>query len=239
MASLGAWLRQVAQQGRYRANGDLPLVGVGLCLCTAVWQSEEQDVPLTSSSRSSREGFWYRRQKNHDRRDVLLQHFFADIRLTKTSCDGLLEVETVFPETFNESDRFFQVLEYHRTLLPDYTNRWGNAPPPPPGENTWPRKIPATADIPALEMDYKFCKRQHQANNDQSETRACQDLQFRIGTYYVTTFQNQNHSKQMIGYRMIKDLAERGHPDGMCYYGKTQRVCLFASNAFTCDYFYF
>ena len=133
---------------------------------------------------------------------------------TKSACEGLLEVETAFPRSFNESDRFFQVLEYHRTLLPDYTNRWAGAEPPP--AKTWPRKIPTAADIKGLEMDYRFCKR---SPNFRDKDRACQDLQFRIGAYYITEFK-ADQEMQMKGYRMIKELAYQGHPDGMCYYGK-------------------
>ena len=130
--------------------------------------------------------------------------------------DGLLEVETVFPESFNESDRFFQVLEYHRMLLPDYTNRWAKSKPPAAGHKTWPRKIPAPADVPGLEMDFRFCKR---SPNYRNQDRACQDLQFRIAAYYVVACPG-DAALQMKGYRMIKDLAEHGHPDGMCLYGK-------------------
>ena len=70
-------------------------------------------------------------------------------------------------------------------------------------------------------MDYRFCKR---SPNYRDKDRSCQDLQFRIGAYYVTAFKD-NQELQMKGYRMIKELAEHGHPDGMCYYGKVLSLC--------------
>ena len=211
MASLGALVRQVAQQGRQqRIPRILPVVGASLCLCTVLPSESELSTP----SRSFLDVF----RCHHDRHHYEMIRNLSTTRLATTSCNGLLEVETIFPDNYNESDRFFQVLQYHRTLLPDYVNRWGNAHPPPPGQQTWPRKIPLAADIPALEMDYRFCKKSAGAHE-----RPCQDLQFRIAAYYITTFQKHNREKQMIGYRMIKDLAEKGHPDGMCYYGK--RLC--------------
>lgn len=219
MASLRlrALLRQVAHQGRQRAqeiiSKSFPLVGaasVYLCLASQDGWHRECCSP---SLRSFLDGCC---QHNHV---VFLSG------LKTTSCDGLLEVETAFPGDFNESDRFFQVLEYHRTLLQDYTNRWAAPTKEPSGQKSWPRKIPSAEDIPALEMDFRFCKRSSQSNE-----RACQDLQFRIGAYYVTAFKDKDSAMQMKGYRMIKDLAERGHPDGMCYYGKNSclEMCFIA-----------
>ena len=216
MASLRLLLCQVAQRSRRRTSQNLVTAlpfatGAALCLCTMVTFEEP---PTTNTAMSCPLTF---RQCMRSIVTGLDQRPRLDALTTsKSRCEGLLEVETVFPRSFNESDRFFQVLEYHRTLLPDYTNRWAGADPPSDGHKTWPRKIPSKEDIPALEMDFRFCKR---SPNYRDKDRACQDLQFRIGAYYVTAFKD-DPEMQMKGYRMIKELAEQGHPDGMCYYGK-------------------
>lgn len=224
MASVGTLSRQVIQQGKRKAQQKipmtLPVVGAGLCLCTVLHsqsdQQQKHDIPSLSKS------FLIALLGHHHDKPYFgeMLRNMSTTKATTTFCDGgLLEVETAFPNSFNESDRFFQVLAYHRALLPDYMNRWGDAQPPPPGHQSWPRKIPLAADIPALEMDYHFCKRSSLQQPNQE--RACRDLQFRIGVYYVTAFKDQNRDKQMIGYRMIKELAEQwGHPDAMCYYGE-------------------
>jgi hypothetical protein len=127
-----------------------------------------------------------------------------------------LDVETDFPDSFNESDRFFQVLEYHRSLLNDYQKRWSTDSTATTDKTVWPRKIPLASEIPGLEMDYRFCKR---SPNYRDQTQACHDLQFRIGAYYVSSC-GDKPELQKKGYRFIKDLAEHGHADGMCYYGR-------------------
>jgi hypothetical protein len=33
--------------------------------------------------------------------------------------------------------------------------------------------------------------------------------------------QKESQKGQLKGYKMIKELAEQGHPDGMCLYGKS------------------
>ena len=229
MASLRELLRQVAQQTRQKASA--PLLGAAsLCLLYSI-ESEKKRLghaTTTTTTSSSRSSPFTATSLKGSFLDEFCHHPWVSCQnvlklttnttTTTASCEGLLEVETAFPQTFNESDRFFQVLEYHRTLLPDYRKRWGgkSAKPPPAGHKSWPRKIPTKGDIAALEMDLKFCQR---SPNYRNKDRACQDLQFRIGTYYVSAF-HYDKEMQMKGYRMIKSLAENGHPDGMCYYGE-------------------
>jgi hypothetical protein len=207
MASLQALVRPTAfrRLGRNERIGQLTvLVGAGLCFGAAE-SSKETSIALPGER--LRFGWGSSEFSSHWR-----------IRLPTATCDGLLDVETDFPDSFNESDRFFQVLEYHRSLLSDYQKRWGTATSctSPPGEKSWPRKIPLASEIRGLEMDYRFCKR---SPNYRDQTPACHNLQFRIGAYYVSTC-HDNPELQKKGYRLIKDLAEHGHADGMCYYGK-------------------
>ena len=137
---------------------------------------------------------------------------------------------------YTEAERFFQCLDYHRSLLYDYERRWGpidtllSSENNKNGENsntkqdaksknrhpTWPRRIPTEDEINALETDLSFCLRSTSA--DQSQTNQCPDLQFRIATFYVT---QDDRISQRKGFKQIKELAEQGHPDSMCYYGKS------------------
>ena len=139
-----------------------------------------------------------------------------------------------YPTGYTESERFFQSLEYHRALLHDYHRRWkeaseavskGETKPAAteaPSSNkpnkhtlTWPRKIPKSSEVPALKLDLTFCER---SPNYLDLVKQCQDIRFRIASFCVT--QEDDPESQWRGYRMIKDLAERGHPDGMCLYGR-------------------
>jgi TPR repeat protein len=71
-------------------------------------------------------------------------------------------------------------------------------------------------EIPALELDLKFCeKNPHYSKNSST---SCHKQQFRIASYYV--MQKGSPEIQLKGYKMIKELAEHGYPDGMCLYGK-------------------
>lgn len=211
MASLRALVYQFARRhGRQKAGECLSpvLVGAGLCWCGVVVLGQQDDHGsnwIATTLKSVADGSCHSLSFSSSTAA-------SSVATTTTLCEGLLEVETEFPESFNESDRFFQVLEYHRTLLPTYTKQWAT-PPPASGKKAWPRKIPTESDIPGLEMDYRFCKR---SPNYRDKDQACQDLQFRIGTYYVTS---GCADTQMKGYRLIKELAELGHADGMCYYG--------------------
>ena len=222
MTSLRSVFRKIVPKGKDEAKEclfrGLPLVGASACVLYAATTTSEGNVErptvryLVPSLHlpSPLQAALYLIHLPH----VSESHY--------SSCEGLLEVETAFPRNFNESDRFFQVLEYHRTLLADYMKRWGDAEPPQDGHKSWPRKVPHQSEISALEMDYTFCKR---SPNYRNKDRACQDLQFRIGSYYITKYQGtDNGEMQMKGYKMIKDLAEQGHPDGMCYYGTTLQI---------------
>lgn len=134
---------------------------------------------------------------------------------------------------YTEADRFWQCLDYHRSLLHDYHRRWGPQLVLLVESNgsdadsrslvndkdanhsaQWPRNIPTSSEVSALEYDLCFCER---SPNYCDHIRTCQDKKFRIATYYAT---QPDEESQRQGFRFVKELAEQGHPDGMCYYGK-------------------
>jgi len=67
-------------------------------------------------------------------------------------------------------------------------------------------------DIKGLEIDLGYCER-----SPDYRSHPCQDIKFRVAAFYVQ--QKGNHKLQQKGFKMIKELAEHGHPDGMCLYG--------------------
>jgi hypothetical protein len=136
----------------------------------------------------------------------------------KTSSCEPVEREIVFPTGHTEVERFIQTLEYNRCLLPNYVRRWetGDGTPKTVEKTTWPRVIPSASEIPALELDLKFCLK---SPSSAEKASACHKHKFRIGSYYV--MQKGSQTGQIKGYKMIKELAEQGHPDGMCLYGKS------------------
>ena len=163
----------------------------------------------------------------------LWHHLMRQTR-SVTQCD---EFEEEYPTGYTETERFHQILEYHQSLLFDYKRRWGgkstdekeeeakeddeskNSHSPLPtldvGPSTdWPKNIPSESDIPALELDLKFCLLSPSYRNHGSN---CQNLKFRIASYYLT--QTKDEALQTKGYKWVKDLAEHGHADGMCLYG--------------------
>jgi hypothetical protein len=132
-------------------------------------------------------------------------------------CENLDDSEHDYTLTgYSESESFFQSLEYHRSIFPDYYRRWGDKSG---GESvstqtvSWPRRTPDKSEAPALELDLKFCQRSPNKNDKVK----CQDIQFRIASYNI--LQTDCLSSQQKGFWLLKDLAEQGHPDGMCLYG--------------------
>jgi hypothetical protein len=134
-----------------------------------------------------------------------------------TFCDNeLMDSDEQYPSGYTESDRFFQCLEYHRYLLDDYERRWIG----PNGEEatdsiTWPRNVPTLDEIAALELDLTFCLKS--PSYRRADAPKCEDKMFRIGSFYL---QDTSHPEFLVkGFKMVKELAEHGHPDGMCLYG--------------------
>jgi hypothetical protein len=153
----------------------------------------------------------------------------------RVQCDGgsgidELELEYELESGYDEGERFFQTLEYHRSLLLDYKRRWFMQTRNSSADDRtiaskndrtvnksakWPRNVPKDNEIRALESDLKFCQR---APSSPENARQCQNMQFRIAAYYI---QQADDESKRSGFKILKDLAENGHPDGMCYYGKT------------------
>jgi hypothetical protein len=152
--------------------------------------------------------------------------------LNKAQCDDDLEHEDDQESGYSESERFLQCLEYHRSLLYDYNRRWFPkvVPKDPEGGKidektndkevnrsaTWPRNVPSAKDIKSLETDLLFCQR---SPYSKEQVRRCQDVQFRIAAYYV---KQKDEESQRKGFKLVKELAEHGHPDGMCLMGKSK-----------------
>jgi len=134
----------------------------------------------------------------------------------RSKCDLLLDMEhdDAFLSGYSEPEKFFQSLEYHRSLLADYIRRWQEVEGKSSESLAWPRNIPREHEIAPLEMDLRFCKRSPKYRD---AVKTCEDTQFRIASYYLN---QENSEYQRKGLRMIKELAERGNPDGMCYYGE-------------------
>jgi TPR repeat protein len=150
---------------------------------------------------------------------------------------------------YTESERFFQCLDYHRSLLFDYHRRWGpylNEKDEEKKEEKkekqkkehnyyhgtindkevnvsakWPRKIPNATEARALETDLVFCKRSLKTTKydikSSGDAKKCQDIQFRIAAYYCKLKEDEEGQRK--GFKLVKELAEQGHVDGMCYYG--------------------
>ena len=163
-----------------------------------------------------------------------------------TRCDYFddSEQDEESPTGYTEAERFMQSLEYHRSILPDYQRRWADEVkaaaaaaaaaneqhtatatrnsntthddvPVRITKTTWPRNIPSPAEIPSLELDLTFCLR---SPSFRDSTKTCKDIQFRLASYYI--IQSKKTEIQQKGLGMLKSLAEHGHPDGMCLYGR-------------------
>lgn len=117
-------------------------------------------------------------------------------------------------QRYSEVDAFQQCLAFHRSLLSEYNHRWDYQTSKTPTSTGWPRNIPSIDDVPALEMDLVYCNRSPKSKNVKTYR---DDLQFRIAACYITETDDEVLQKK--GFQLIKDLAERGHADGMCYYG--------------------
>ena len=134
---------------------------------------------------------------------VALPHF------RKTACEFREDVIHVSNE-ISEEERFEQCVAYHRCFLADYKDRWQYKADATPKTSSWPLHVPVEEEVPSLEYDLTFCKR------NSKSTTYCSDLQFRLACYYL---RQDDPEIQKKGFKMVKRLAESGHGDGMCMYG--------------------
>eukprot|EP00590_Aulacoseira_subarctica_P007176 CAMPEP_0172428428 /NCGR_PEP_ID=MMETSP1064-20121228/46273_1 /TAXON_ID=202472 /ORGANISM="Aulacoseira subarctica , Strain CCAP 1002/5" /LENGTH=347 /DNA_ID=CAMNT_0013173201 /DNA_START=241 /DNA_END=1284 /DNA_ORIENTATION=- len=119
----------------------------------------------------------------------------------------------------SEETRFQVALGNHRKKLAYYKSKWeadNAADSSCKTQVCWPQDIATPEEIPALRTELKFCRR---SPNYRDDTMYCQQVQFRIATALL---QSPTVKVAAEGLSMIKDLAERGHPDAMCLYG----ICL-------------
>jgi hypothetical protein len=138
--------------------------------------------------------------------------------INTTLCDAQLdELDEGQSSGHSERERFLNGLMYHRSLLFDYVRRWNDSTQSPNSKIdnsiSWPRNVPTTDEVPALELDLRFCRMSPRYRNNDA---TCQNLQFRIASYYVT--QEKDLERQQYGYQLLKDVAFHGHPDAMCLY---------------------
>jgi hypothetical protein len=148
---------------------------------------------------------------------------------------------------YSEAERFYECVTYHRSLLHDYDRRWGVGSLSPLSvdmtsnsdehinlkrvsnasdewnlytqavtTSRWPRNVPCCHEVSAMECDLVFCERSPEYRKD---IRVCQSTKFRIAAYYASLQNGDQNSRRENGFRVIKELAEQGYPDAMCYYG--------------------
>ena len=131
---------------------------------------------------------------------------------------------------YTEEERFYQCVSYHRSLLHDYNRRWGQQQQQQSDTtttSTWPRNIPHTEEVAALECDLFYCQRSPEYHND---IGFCHSTKFRIASYYVSPQNNHDtYTRREKGFRVIKELAEQGYPDAMCLYG-TYHPCFIGNH---------
>jgi tetratricopeptide (TPR) repeat protein len=151
----------------------------------------------------------------HDVRDSyplakLSASAFVSTALCDSSAPGVWPLDD--SRRYQEAEEFNQCLLYYRQQLPWYRKQWSSKSPNPISAN-WPRNTPSLEETSALEFDLKFCKRNPQSPENDTP---CQNIQFQIASCYI---RSQDPKLQYRGYKLAKELAERGHPDGMCLYG--------------------
>lgn len=105
-----------------------------------------------------------------------------------------------------EARSFHQTLQYHKTLLESYREKWNwhndNSRIP---TVSWPHNIPEEKEISSLQFDYKFCK--------SLSSSYCQDVSFRIASFLLMQSDLDTQKK---GLEMMQELAEKDNPDAMC-----------------------
>ncbi|GKY94128.1 hypothetical protein MPSEU_000378900 [Mayamaea pseudoterrestris] len=139
-------------------------------------------------------------------------------KASTTRCDEQLhEFDEGYPSGHSERERFINGLQYHRSLLFDYVRRWNDVTQSSNAQIhnsiTWPRNVPTVDEIPSLELDLRFCS---MSPNYRNNAANCQNLQFRIASFYVT--RENELERQKHGFKLLQDVASHGHPDAMCLY---------------------
>mmetsp|Transcript_16727 Transcript_16727/g.31697 ORF Transcript_16727/g.31697 Transcript_16727/m.31697 type:complete len:350 (-) Transcript_16727:1949-2998(-) len=138
-----------------------------------------------------------------------------------TAFAGPLAVSSILVTTdatshcYDEEDRNFdQTLQRYKNQLEYYKEKWNwhNSSARIPTVS-WPTNIPDEKTCGSLVFESKFCRRRKNQNDDGA--KYCQDVRFRIASYMLLQA-DENIQKE--GLCILKQLAEEGHPDGICAY---------------------
>jgi hypothetical protein len=126
-----------------------------------------------------------------------------------------------------EDERFQRTLDHHRSQIAKYRSNWEYKPPSDSDDassssvststtvpsRSWPDDIPANNDLSFFLEDLKYCAK---SPNFRSDKDYCNKLSFRVAAALLTQFDDDN---QTTGFEMLRNLAEKGYPDAMAYYG--------------------
>lgn len=142
-----------------------------------------------------------------------------------TCCEAAVKEEPVaggYSHLSEEEATFLNTMAVYRRWLNDIKKQWAISSPP---NEKFPSNIPNAKDISALEMDLQMYQK-----GDQGNSRLCQDLEFRIASYYI--FRAESLEEQRKGFNIVKKLAVAGHPDGICLYGTSNGLAWNLSRKF-------
>ena len=125
---------------------------------------------------------------------------------------GTVNCEQYPSEICEESERFEQTLRYHQRHLNMYRGKWDwkENPKSRIPTSSWPFDVPTSEDAGMLQSEMKYC---NQSPNFRSDKEYCDTIRFRVASYILP---NEETAEEALA--ILKDLAERGHPDGMCLY---------------------
>ena len=107
-----------------------------------------------------------------------------------------------------EEEDFLNTIGLYQHWLKEIKKQWAISSP---SSIRWPTNIPQKDEISALEVDLQNYRK------NEGNSRLCQDLEFRIASYYL--FRESDQEQQKKGFNLVKKLALDCHPDGLCLYG--------------------
>ena len=139
-----------------------------------------------------------------------------------TACDFNYKFHPSREDAEEEERNFQETLQHHKNQVEYYKQKWNyhNQSSRIPTVS-WPTNIPDDDYVPGLMQDLKYCNRR--TNVKDSNARFCQDLKFRIASYKMLqqsqpSSSDEHHDVQKEGLKMLKELADEGHGDGICGY---------------------
>lgn len=119
----------------------------------------------------------------------------------------------------DEAQRFERALAHHLAHISSYRRKWEysenstatTATKTP--SRSWPDNVPSNDELSMLLHEVKYCNR---SPNFRSDKEYCSRLSFRVASALVTQFDDVNQKR---GFEILRNLAEKGYPDAMVYYG--------------------